>query len=130
MLGNDLVAKDVLQSQEFQCLSLGEDMSEQTAMQELENLVDEAHLQTDTNDISKMIQYHDNDVRSLREIIKIFSNLFLVFPNFRLAHFKSNKSNRIFRRTHKRQQQQMIQCHCRTLHFTLLIRFRTLARMT
>lgn len=64
MLGNDLITKDVLQNQEFQCLGMNDDLTDQSAIQELEHLVDEAHLQADSSDISKIIQYHDSDVRA------------------------------------------------------------------
>lgn len=64
VLGNDLITKDVLQNQEFQCLGMNDDLTDQSAIQELEHLVDEAHLQADSSDISKIIQYHDSDVRA------------------------------------------------------------------
>lgn len=63
MLGNDLITKDVLQNQEFQCLGINDELTDQTAIQELEHFVDGAQLPADSSDISKMIQYHDSDVR-------------------------------------------------------------------
>lgn len=68
-LGNDLIQKDVLQDQQFQCLGLEDEMADQTTIQELEHLVDDAHLQADSNDISKIIQYHDYDVRKRHNLL-------------------------------------------------------------
>lgn len=66
VLGNDLITEDVLQNQEFQCLGINDDLTDQSAIQELEHLVDEVHLEAVGSDISKIIQYHDSDVRTNR----------------------------------------------------------------
>lgn len=62
VLGHDLMTKDHLQNSNYQCLNLNDDINEQTAIQELENLVDDPHLHSTDSNISKIIQYHDNEV--------------------------------------------------------------------
>lgn len=60
------MSNNEMQAQEFHCLGLSDELPDHSAIQELENLVDEAHLNTESNDISKIIQYHDSDVRLLQ----------------------------------------------------------------
>lgn len=62
VLGQDLINKEHIQDPNYPCLNLNDDVSEQTAIQELEHLVDEAHLHTTDSNISKIIQYHDSEV--------------------------------------------------------------------
>lgn len=65
MLDNDLINEDAMQNQEFQCLGMNDDLTDQTAIQELEHLVNGAHLHADSSDITKIIQYHDSDVSAI-----------------------------------------------------------------
>lgn len=91
MLGNDLITKDVLQNEEFQCLGINDDLTDQSAIQELEHLVDEVHLETVGSDISKIIQYHDSDVTANRPCnVSQFCSTYCFFSDIGI----SNSTNR------------------------------------
>lgn len=86
VLGNDFIeSKDVLQNQEFQCLGIGDDISDQSAIQELEHFVDDTHLQADCGDISKMIQYHDTDVSTTTSTQQTMNSTSTFVADFRIS---------------------------------------------
>lgn len=68
VLGNDFMPVNGTQQmqmapQDFQCLNLPDELSDhQAVIQDLENLVGEAEMKTENNDISKIIEFHENDV--------------------------------------------------------------------
>lgn len=59
VLGNDLLTKEVLQSPNYTPFTLNDDISEQTAIQELEHLVEEAAFHS--NDTT-VVKYDETDV--------------------------------------------------------------------
>lgn len=62
MLAYDLTTKNHLEDPNYPCMSLNDDINEHTENQELEHMVDEAHLHTTDSNVSKIIQYHDSEV--------------------------------------------------------------------
>lgn len=55
------IIKNELQRRDFEILELGE-LPDQSSIQELEHLVDEANIHADSSDITQIIQYHDGEV--------------------------------------------------------------------
>lgn len=77
VLGHDLMINNEIQqtvhtqelqsyehhhASDLQCLCLNDELPDQSTMDDLQNLVGEAELNTENGDISRIIEFHDDDV--------------------------------------------------------------------
>lgn len=76
--------------QDFQCLNLSDELPDHhSVIQDLENLVGEVEMNAENNDISKIIEFDDDDVRfECKTNPNIYKNLLIVCIAAQIAEYQ------------------------------------------